>query len=86
VAVKGDDQIAEVSNSFNQMTANIERLLEVSKEKERFEAELAIARQVQDQLFPRNVPPLETLELLAVCNAARMVSGELLRLPAAVGL
>jgi len=76
VAVKGDDQIAEVSNSFNQMTANIERLLEVSKEKERFEAELAIARQVQDQLFPRNVPPLETLELLAVCNAARMVSGD----------
>ncbi len=76
IAVKGDDQIAEVTTSFNQMTGNIERLLEVSKEKERFEAELAIARQVQDQLFPRSVPPLETLELLAVCHAARMVSGD----------
>ena len=76
IAVKGDDQIAEVTNSFNRMTGNIERLLEVSKEKERFEAELAIARQVQDQLFPREVPPLRTLELRAVSHAARMVSGD----------
>lgn len=76
VAVKGDDQIAEVTNSFNQMTGNIERLLEVSKEKERFEAELAIARSVQDQLFPRSAPALKSLELLAVCNPARMVSGD----------
>jgi sigma-B regulation protein RsbU (phosphoserine phosphatase) len=76
VPVKGDDQIAEVTTSFNQMTSNIERLLEVSKEKERFEAELAIARQVQDQLFPRGAPELQTLELRAVCHAARMVSGD----------
>ena len=76
IAVKGDDQIAEVTASFNQMTGNIERLLDVAKENERFEAELAIARQVQDQLFPRTVPQLETLELLAVCHAARMVSGD----------
>lgn len=74
--MKGDDQIAEVTTSFNRMTGNIEHLLEVAKEKERFEAELAIARQVQDQLFPRTVPALRTLELLAVCHAARMVSGD----------
>lgn len=76
IPVKGDDQIAEVTTSFNQMTGNIERLLEVSKEKERFEAELAIARQVQEQLFPRGAPSLQTLEIVAVSNPARMVSGD----------
>lgn len=76
IPVKGDDQIAELTTSFNQMTGNIERLLEVAKEKERFEAELTIARQVQEQLFPRTVPALATLELHAVCHPARMVSGD----------
>ena len=76
IKARGDDQIAEVTNSFNRMTGNIERLLEVAKEKERFEAELAVARQVQDQLFPRDVPALGTLELRAVCHPARMVSGD----------
>lgn len=76
IAVKGDDQIAEVTTSFNQMTGNLERLLEVAKEKERFEAELAIARQVQEQLFPRSVPEIPGVELRAVCHPARMVSGD----------
>ena len=76
IKARGDDQIAEVTNSFNRMTGNIERLLDVAKEKERFEAELAVARQVQDQLFPRDVPALATLELRAVCHPARMVSGD----------
>ncbi len=76
ILARGDDQIAEVTNSFNRMTGNIERLLQVANEKERFEAELAVARQVQDQLFPHSVPVLKTLELRAVCHPARMVSGD----------
>jgi sigma-B regulation protein RsbU (phosphoserine phosphatase) len=46
------------------------------KEKEKLEAELEIARQVQAQLFPKEVPKLQTLELMGVCNPARIVSGD----------
>jgi sigma-B regulation protein RsbU (phosphoserine phosphatase) len=76
VPVKGTDQLAELTNSFNSMTANLGRLMIVAKEKERLESELAIAREVQNQLFPKDVPYTKTLELKGVCHPARMVSGD----------
>ena len=76
IPVKGNDQLAELAQSFNTMTENLGRLIVVAKEKERLESELAIAREVQNQLFPKDVPFTKTLELKGVCNPARMVSGD----------
>src|SRR5271157_2732181 len=76
IPVKGNDQLAELGASFNTMTANLGRLIVVAKEKERLESELEIAREVQNQLFPKDVPFTRTLELKGVCNPARMVSGD----------
>jgi len=76
IPVKGSDQLAELGSSFNNMTENLGRLIVVAKEKERLESELAIAREVQNQLFPKDVPFTRTLELKGVCNPARMVSGD----------
>jgi phosphoserine phosphatase RsbU/P len=76
IPVNGSDQLAELTASFNTMTQNLGRLIVVAKEKERLESELAIAREVQDQLFPKDVPFTKTLELKGVCNPARMVSGD----------
>ncbi len=76
IKVTGEDQIAELSQSFNRMTEDIERLLAVSKEKERLQAELELAREVQAQLYPKTAPELRTLKILAACKPARMVSGD----------
>ena len=76
IPVKGNDQLAELGTSFNTMTENLGRLIIVAKEKERLESELAIAREVQNQLFPKDVPFTKTLELKGVCHPARMVSGD----------
>ena len=76
IPVKGNDQLAELTTSFNTMTENLGRLIVVAKEKERLESELAIAREVQNQLFPKDVPFTKTLELKGVCHPARMVSGD----------
>ncbi len=76
IPVKGSDQLAELAGSFNTMTENLGRLLIVAKEKERLESELQIAREVQNQLFPKDVPFTHSLELKGVCNPARMVSGD----------
>src|SRR6185436_19424791 len=51
-------------------------LMIVAKEKERLESELEIAREVQNQLFPKDSPLSKGLELKGVCNPARMVSGD----------
>jgi sigma-B regulation protein RsbU (phosphoserine phosphatase) len=76
IPVKGNDQLAELAKSFNSMTSNLGRLIVVAKEKERLESELTIAREVQQQLFPKDVPFTRTLELKGVCSPARMVSGD----------
>jgi sigma-B regulation protein RsbU (phosphoserine phosphatase) len=76
IPVQGADQLADLSQSFNAMTQNLGRLIVVAKEKERLESELGIAREVQNQLFPKSAPPAKSLELRGVCNPARMVSGD----------
>jgi phosphoserine phosphatase RsbU/P len=52
IPVKGHDQMADLGTSFNQMTAQLENLVVVAKEKERLQSELDIASEVQNQLFP----------------------------------
>ena len=83
IQVRGGDQIATVSQSFNRMTENLQRLLVVAIEKERMQAELEIAREVQSQLFPRAVPNLERLELTGAVRSGTPGVGRLLRLPTA---
>src|SRR5581483_10287368 len=57
-------------------SAQLENLVEVAKEKERMQSELAIASEVQTQLFPRSAPPMRTVRMTGACPPARMVSGE----------
>lgn len=76
IPIRGKDQLAALSASFNSMTASVERLLAVAKENERLRTELEIAREVQSQLYPRTAPSLRTLRLTAALNPARMVSGD----------
>ncbi len=76
VPSKSRDQLAELSMSFNTMTENLERLLVVAKEKERLQTELEIAREVQEQLYPKEIPSMKTVRLTAFWQSARIVSGD----------
>jgi sigma-B regulation protein RsbU (phosphoserine phosphatase) len=76
IEVRGDDQLAELSRSFNRMTENLGRLIGGEKERQRLLAELEIAREVQSQLHPKAIAGLGSLRLDSVCEAARMVSGD----------
>jgi sigma-B regulation protein RsbU (phosphoserine phosphatase) len=76
IPVKSSDQVATLANSFNSMTASLEKLIEEQKEKQRMENELAIAQEVQEQLFPREVTQLASLEVHGFCRPARTVSGD----------
>src|SRR5246127_3110578 len=76
IPVRSSDQLAMLANSFNGMTASIEKLVLEQKEKQRLENELVIAQEVQAQLFPREVSQLESLEVHGFCRPARTVSGD----------
>ena len=76
IPVKSSDQLADLARSFNSMTASIEKLMQEQREKQRLENELAIAHEVQEQLFPPQTSELESLEVHGFCRPARTVSGD----------
>jgi phosphoserine phosphatase RsbU/P len=76
IPVRSNDQLATLANSFNSMTTSIEKLVQEQKEKQRLEGELAIAQEVQAQLYPKLITQLENLEVHGFCRPARTVSGD----------
>ena len=51
---KSRDQIGDLARSFDGMAASIERLLRETAEKEKLEAELAVARAIQESFLPES--------------------------------
>lgn len=76
IHVRNRDQLGVLAESFNAMTGSISELIEEQRTRQKLENELTIAREVQNQLFPRELPSLPGLELAAICRAARVVSGD----------
>lgn len=76
IPVKSNDQVATLANSFNSMTASLEKLIQEQKDKQRLENELVIAREVQAQLLPHEVLQLASLEVHGFFRPARTVSGD----------
>jgi phosphoserine phosphatase RsbU/P len=76
VRVRRHDQLGALGESFNEMTSSISELIAEQRQLQRLENEVAIAREVQSQLFPQSLPTLPGLQLGAICRPARVVSGD----------
>jgi phosphoserine phosphatase RsbU/P len=76
IMLRSDDQLGALAASFNQMTENIQSLVKERVQKEKLERELEIAKEVQEQLFPRKAPKMDKMELAGLCLPARIVSGD----------
>jgi phosphoserine phosphatase RsbU/P len=76
VRVLKRDQLGALAESFNEMTGSITELIEEQRQRQLLEHEVAIAREVQQQLFPHSVPSVPGLDLSAICRPARVVSGD----------
>jgi hypothetical protein len=63
-------QLGDLVQTFNQMLVSLERL-------RREEAELQVARSVQDYLFPRVMPELPGIKISGQTSAARAIGGDL---------
>jgi len=76
VRVDRNDQLGRLGKSFNGMIESVSSLLEEQRERHKLENEISIAREVQNQLFPQDFPQVPGVEIEAICNAARTVSGD----------
>jgi sigma-B regulation protein RsbU (phosphoserine phosphatase) len=76
IRVRTQDQLGDLADSFNSMTASIEDLLREQAEKKRLEEELRIAREIQMSLLPRGPLEVPGLSVTALCLPAREVGGD----------
>jgi sigma-B regulation protein RsbU (phosphoserine phosphatase) len=76
IVIPRRDQLGELAESFNSMTASIEDLLQQKAEKERLEQELRIARTIQMSLLPQGPLRMPGLSLAGHCEPAREVGGD----------
>lgn len=76
IKVRSHDQLGELAGAFNEMSADIEELLRERVKSVKLQREVEIAAEVQAQLFPRETPQLETIEIAGECRAARGVAGD----------
>jgi sigma-B regulation protein RsbU (phosphoserine phosphatase) len=76
IRIESRDQLGDLASSFNRMSASIEHLLHVQREKQRLDDELRIARDIQKSLLPVEPPRLNGLGVADLCEPAREVGGD----------
>jgi serine phosphatase RsbU (regulator of sigma subunit) len=76
IPIPSRDQLGELAQSFNSMTASIEGLMLEAAEKKRLEEELRIAHEIQMSLLPQGPLVMPGLSATALCIPAREVGGD----------
>ena len=76
ISIASGDQLGDLAESFNAMTASVEGLLHQAAEKKRLENELRVARRIQMSLLPRDTTTVPGLSVAAICRPAREVGGD----------
>jgi len=77
IEVRGRDELGSLSASFNTMAQNIEENQELLLEKERLEADLSLARDIQQRMLPQSPPVLPGLDVAGISIPSREVGGDL---------
>ena len=68
--------VAVALGAYDRMRRQIEASYRVLRERDALERELSVAREVQRELLPREVPDVAGLELAGVCRPAIAVGGD----------
>lgn len=77
IPVTGKDELSTLASSFNTMARDIREHQKVLLEKERLEADLAVARDIQQRMLPQEAPTVPGLDIAGVSIPSREVGGDL---------
>ncbi len=76
IHLEGEDEFVEFAQRFNQMGVELKRKIAEVREKERFEYELKIAKEVQLSLLPAQLPVIPGYEIVGAMQTANEVGGD----------
>src|SRR5688572_11710312 len=70
------DELGDLAETFNQMSDQLQQLVQDHAERERLHHEVEIARQVQQANFPATIPQVPGLAIAAFCQPHSETSGD----------
>ena len=73
----GKDELGQLASAFNSMAADLKLRQEELIEKERLEADLALARRIQERLLPQGPPSVAGLDVAGLSLPSLEVGGDL---------
>jgi serine phosphatase RsbU (regulator of sigma subunit) len=76
IHLEGEDEFVEFAQRFNQMGVELKKKIAEVREKERFEYELKIAKEVQLSLLPASLPAIPGYEIAGALQTANEVGGD----------
>ncbi len=76
IELAGRDELTSLGEAFNEMAVGLAEAAATLREKERLEAELDLARRIQQRLLPANPPSMPGLQLAGLSVPARQVGGD----------
>ncbi|MCP4708260.1 MAG: SpoIIE family protein phosphatase [Planctomycetes bacterium] len=80
IPIRGRDELGYLAGTLNRISQeladNVHQLQVTTAEKERLEAEMNLARQVQLSLLPNSLPQIQGYQFAAVSHPAREVGGD----------
>jgi len=76
IKLESRDELTKLADGFNEMAADLRRLVDETAERERLQKELQIARQIQRNLLPGSLPSIPGYQLAADSRPALEVGGD----------
>ncbi len=76
IELESRDELGKLAAGFNDMAADLKLMIEKVAEKERLDREIQIARQIQVNLFPGELPQVEGFDIAAASVPALEVGGD----------
>ncbi len=76
VHIHSEDEMGMLSNTFNQMAKDLKRSTKALVYKERVAKELEIAKAIQEDIIPKELPKLEGLDIAASVQPAAEIGGD----------
>jgi serine phosphatase RsbU (regulator of sigma subunit) len=76
VPVPSQDEVGQLMQTFNQMSANLENAQRERLDRERMQGELNVARKIQSDLLPAEAPKLKGWQIAFHCTPAKELGGD----------
>lgn len=76
IELEGEDEFSQIARAFNDMAVKFKGAQESLVEQEKMQKEIAVAKEIQHTLLPKELPETEGFDISALYRSAKEVGGD----------